>query len=112
MSAARQRRGYVTCETEVEIDVWEVLEQISDADLIEEMDTRKIERKEAWEARNAPTIDELSRIVECLRRGWNDEALVRCERMLDAVTKANVPLARIPDLKALHEARLKVERGS
>jgi hypothetical protein len=111
VSRYRKRGGYVTCETEVEIHVSEVLEQVSDADLIEEMDARKIERKEEWEARNAPTIEELQRVVDCLHRGWHQEALVRCERMLDAVTRANVPLSRVPELKALHEARLKAERG-
>ena len=102
-----KRGGYVTCEAEVEVHVSEVLEQVSDKDLIEEMETRKLERREEWEARNAPAIEELTRVVECLYRGWHSEALLRCERMLDNVTKANIPLDQVPKLKAIHEEQLR-----
>jgi hypothetical protein len=96
----RKHGSRISCEAEVELDVDEVLEQLSDDDLLEELEARNAKVTSERAINLEPFIETVTRIAECLRRGWHQEALANCERLVDRATGANIPLSRIPEIKA------------
>jgi ADP-dependent phosphofructokinase/glucokinase len=82
MARYRRRGGTIYTTADVEIDVCDVLSEISDDDLLEEIKERKLEEKAKARAKLADPFDLLEDVMDCLRHGDAREALFLLDRIL------------------------------
>jgi hypothetical protein len=80
--STRRRGGTIYTTADVEIDVCDVLSEISDDDLLEEIKDRKLEEKAKARAKLADPLDLLEDVMDFLRRGEAHEALFLLDRIL------------------------------
>ncbi len=80
---ARRHGGTITVYTDVDVDVWEVLSELSDDDILEEVKSRKLEAKisKSHEFLIDQEKDLLDEVFDHLRRGNNAEAILTLERI-------------------------------
>jgi hypothetical protein len=80
--STRRRGGTIYTTADVEIDVCDVLSEISDDDLLEEIKDRKLEEKAKARAKLADPTDLLEDVLDYLRRGDAGEAILLLDRIL------------------------------
>lgn len=76
----KQRYVHVSIRDSVDVDVSEVMEQLSDETLIEELKTRGAEK--AAKVAQETQEDGLEGLLEMLQRGQYDDAILALERMI------------------------------
>lgn len=82
MVRSRRRGGTIYLTADVDIDVSEVLHELSDEDLLEEIKERKLEAKAKARVTAADPFELLDEVLESLQRGDSREALFLLERIL------------------------------
>lgn len=78
----RRRSGTIEITTEVEIDPWDVLEAITDDELIKEAVGRKLKVTKDTLAADKTLDEALEQVLEYLRQGRVSDATVYLERLL------------------------------
>lgn len=83
MTVRRSRHGQISLNVDVDIYVDEVLEELSDDDLIEEAARRKLEARITNKVKaEGDPLEMLDEVLDALRRKDSDEALFLLERIL------------------------------
>lgn len=79
---ARRRGTTISVTTDVEIDPWDVLEELNDEEILEEVERRDLNKKVEARRKLADPLDLLEDALDALRRGDSAEAVFILERTL------------------------------